>query len=317
MNWRDLRHRAEYLGVRLVGCIVGMFSVRQTIWCAEIFGWMMTRVLPRKLTRYHVAYDNLQAAFPDELSPAATDDLIRRMWIHLFRMLAEMFQFPRKMTRENIRDILVFHNRRQVVQALCTGRPVFMLGGHFGNWESTIAAFGLFDLPMGVVGRELDNPYLHQWIKRGRELTGHKLLLKQGGWDDMTTLLNAGGNLALLCDQDAGQRGVFVEFFGRPASTFKSIALMALEHKAILVMGYGVRLPDDFTNARWAQFEIGCEDIIDTAELQTDNEILEITQRYTSALERAVRRSPEQYFWVHRRWKTEPKRKASVQRDAA
>ncbi len=315
MTWKDLRHRLEYVAVRLAGCGMGLLSVRQTIWLAHIFAWLMTRALPRKLTRYQIAAENIQAAFPGEYSAAETKNLIYRMWVHLFRMIVEMLQFPRKMTRENMRDVLIFRNRKQVVQAMCSGRPVFLLGGHFGNWESTIAAFGLFDLPMGIVGRELDNPYLHAWIKQGRELTGHQLLLKQGGWDDMTTLLNAGGNLGLLCDQDAGKRGVFVDFFGRPASTFKSIALLALEHKAILVMGYGIRLPDDLQHARWAQFEIGCEEIIDVTEIQSNDEVREITQRYTAALERAVRLAPEQYFWVHRRWKTEPRANKSTQRE--
>ncbi|MCA8994293.1 MAG: lysophospholipid acyltransferase family protein [Planctomycetaceae bacterium] len=317
MNWKDLRHRLEFFGLKLVGCLMGMMSVRQTVWFADCFGWLMTRVLPKKLTRYHVAYDNIQTAFPGQYSPAETEQLICKMWVHLFRMIAEMFQFPRKLCRENMREVLRFRNRSQVVQALCTGRPVFMLGGHYGNWESTILAFGLFDLPMGVIGRELDNPYIHQWVKEGRERTGHKLMLKQGGWDDMTALLSAGGNMGLLCDQDAGKRGVFVDFFGRPASTFKSIALMAIEYNALIVMGYGIRLEDDPQDGRWARFEIGCEDIIDVNEIEADNVIHEITQRYTTALERAIRRAPEQYFWVHRRWKTEPKQRKKALQDAA
>jgi Kdo2-lipid IVA lauroyltransferase/acyltransferase len=121
----------------------------------------------------------------------------------------------------------------------------------------------------------------------------------------MLELVQAGGHLALLMDQDAGRRGVFVDFFGKPASTFKSIALMALEHKAILIVGYGVRLPDSPLETDWARFEIGCEEIIDTAAIVARDEVREITERFTKALERSIRRAPEQYFWVHRRWKTD------------
>ena len=120
----------------------------------------------------------------------------------------------------------------------------------------------------------------------------------------MLDLLKAGGSLALLCDQDAGVRGVFCDFFGRPASTFKSLALLALEHDALIVCGYGRRLPDDFSESRWTRFEIGCEDVIDPRELTSSDPVGEITRRYTAALEKSVRRAPEQYFWVHRRWKT-------------
>jgi KDO2-lipid IV(A) lauroyltransferase len=133
----------------------------------------------------------------------------------------------------------------------------------------------------------------------------------------MVKILNAGGNLGLMCDQDAGRRGVFVNFFGRPASTFKSIALMALEAKAIVITGYGRRLPDDFENARWVRFEIGCEDVIDTADLTSQDEVRELTERFTLALQRSIERSPEQYFWVHRRWKTPPKEKRTREASSA
>ena len=218
-------------------------------------------------------------------------------------------QLPRKMTLTNCREVIVFRNRQVVLQALCSGRPVFILGGHFGNWEVSTATFGLFGFPMGIVARKLDNPYLHKWFFESRQQTGHKLYLKRGGWAGMNQVLDAGGNLGFLCDQDAGKRGTFVRFFGQEASTFKSIALMAIEYKALLVVGYGIRLPDD-PEARWVRYEIGCEEVIDPLMFDYNREtVAEITQRFTSALERAIRRAPEQYFWIHRRWKT---RKADV-----
>lgn len=285
-------------------------SVRQTIRWAECLAWLMTSVLPRKMTRYHVAYENLEKSFGDEYSPAQIDETIRRMWVHLFRVVAEIIQFPRKVTLESCREVMVFRNRKAAVTAMNSGRPVFVLGGHFGNWEASMSSFGVFGFRFGVVARALDNPYLHRWFEEAREKTGHKLLLKSGGWDGMVDIMEAGGNLGLLCDQDAGPRGQFVEFFGRPASTHKSLALMAMEYNALIVVGYGLRLPDNLDEARWARFEIGCEEIIDPAEVladeSVDNEVEEITRRYSAALERAVRRAPEQYFWVHRRWKSVP-----------
>jgi KDO2-lipid IV(A) lauroyltransferase len=125
----------------------------------------------------------------------------------------------------------------------------------------------------------------------------------------MLQILEQGGSLGMLCDQDAGPRGLFVEFFGRRASTFKSIALLAIEHRALICVGYARRLPDDFENNFWVRYELGCEEIIDPLEIKGGDEIREITQRFTRALERAVRLSPEQYFWVHRRWKSVPGRR--------
>ncbi len=308
VSLRKLRHLAEYVAFRLVGCVLGILSVRQTITLAHFAAWLMMRVLPRKVSRYDIAFDNIRRAFPDR-SPADIDRTIQGMWVHFVRLVAETIQLPRKFTLTNCREVFVFRQRAKAVDAIVSGRPVFMLGGHYGNWEVSTAAFGLFGCPMGLIAREMDNPYLHDWFVRARQYTGHKLYLKRGSWDDMVKLLQAGGSLGLLGDQDAGKRGVFVDFFGRPASTFKSIALMAMEYKALLIVGYGIRLPDR-EGARWAQFEIGVEDVIDPLEIDSSDPVREITRRYTVALESAIRRAPEQYFWVHRRWKTAaPERK--------
>lgn len=310
----DLRHRAEYVAFRLFACVLTVLTVPQTARLAErIANILIARPL-RRAARYHVAAENLRASFGNELTDAQIEATIRGMWVHLVRMVVEIVQLPRKMTLTNCREVIVFRNRAPVLKALCSGRPVFILGGHFGNWEVSTSTFGMFGFPLGIVARRLDNPYLHRWFFEARQQTGHQLYDKRGGTKEMIELLEAGGNLGLLCDQDAGPRGLFVDFFGRPASTFKSIALMALQYRAILVVGYGIRLPDD-PEARWVRYEIGCEEVIDTLEFDHSREALkDITQRYSSALERAVRRAPEQYFWVHRRWKSRPGDTAKVRR---
>jgi len=307
MTGQDLRWRAEYYAFRLAAMVIDILNVRQTRCLAEGMAWVFVHVLPRKWTRHRVAFDNLKQAFGDRYSPAELDDIIQGMWAHLFRLVAEIVQFPRKVRLRNCREVITFRRRNLAVKALATGRPVFLLGGHFGNWEATNITFGVFGFLMGIVACKLDNPYLHRWFVDSREQTGHQLLLKHGGVDGMADILNDGGNIGLLCDQDAGRRGAFVNFFGRPASTYRSIALLAIEYDALLVVGYGIRLPDDFEKCRWAAFEIGCEEVIDPREITAKDEVQEITQRFTSALQRAIERHPEQYFWVHRRWKTDPK----------
>lgn len=317
MSLQTVRWQAEYVGFRVMTCLIGIMSVSQTVRLSEFLGWSFVHLLPHKFTRYQVAFENIRCALGDEYPPPEIELIIERMWVHLFRLVAEMIQFPRKLHRENFREVISFRNRSAAAAALNSGRPVFMLSGHFGNWEATTATFGMFGYPMGIVARKLDNPYLHKWFVQTREVTGHRLLLKKGSWDGISDVLNVGGNLGLLCDQDAGKRGVFVDFFGKPASTFRSIALMAIESKALIVMGYGARLPNDFENARWVQFQVGCETVIDTTRLESDDEVREVTEQFTQALEQVVRRHPEQYFWVHRRWKTLPREKKSRNAKAA
>jgi len=189
-----------------------------------------------------------------------------------------------------------------------------VLGGHFGNWEVGNFAFGAFGFPVNAVARDLDNPYLHEWFLKIRRKSGGKLISKRGGGGEMTEVLECRGLLGLLCDQDAGDKGLFVPFFGRNASTFKSIALLAMEYRALVIVGYSLRLPDDFHNAHWVRYEIGCEEIIDPDDADG---VDEITRRFTTALERAIRRAPEQYFWIHRRWKSKPRQRVKNSMAAA
>jgi KDO2-lipid IV(A) lauroyltransferase len=306
MTSRRVLDWIAYQVFRTVICLLQFLSVRQTRKAAAAAAWLLVDVLPRKWTRYDVARENIRRALDPEMDDERVRELVRGMWVHLIRLVVEIAQTPRKFSLTNCREFLVFRHRAQVVEALTTGRPVMILGGHFGNWEMSLGAFGLFGFPMGLIAREMDNPYLHEWFLRTREAFGHRLYLKKGNFEGITELLGAGGSLMLLGDQDAGSRGLFVDFFGTPASTYKSIALMALEYQAILVVGYGRRLDDDDHAGRWARYEIGLEDLIDVTKLTGKDPVREITERYTRGLERAIRRAPEQYFWVHRRWKTAP-----------
>lgn len=304
MNWLGLRQRLEYVAFRLLLCVWQILSPRGCTRLANQLAWVICYTLPRKLTRYHVARENLQQAFGAEKSDAEIDQIIFDMWVHLFRLLSEIAHLPRKLHLHNAFDVMQFRNKDLAVQALLSDRPVLLLSGHFGNWEMAISVFGQFGFPMGVVARELDNPYLQNWFARFRQQTGHCLIAKQSCFDRMLELLEHGGRFALLGDQDAGRGGVFVEFFGKPASTLKTIALLAQQYNALICVGCSRRLPERGTH--WERFELAVEDLIDPLEFTSDNPLLEITQRYTSALERAIRRAPEQYFWLHRRWKTAP-----------
>jgi len=302
-----LRHRLEFFVFQTFICIIDSLSPRTTAQLARGLAFVVHYGLPRKWTRYAVARDNLIRAFGEQYSEKQREQLVYDMWVHLFRTTAETVQSARKLHLHSYRQLVDFADFTRTNEAICSGRRVLMLGGHFGNWEIGTTLFGLWGFPMGVVAREMDNPYLHDWFRQQRENTGHRLLLKSGDFDEMTALLSKGGNLGLLCDQDAGPRGIFVDFFGSPASTFKSIALLALEYDALVMVGYSIRRPDRFDESTWSRFEVGCETVIDPRHVQSGDPVGEITRQFTSALERAIRRAPEQYFWVHRRWKSEPR----------
>jgi KDO2-lipid IV(A) lauroyltransferase len=160
---------------------------------------------------------------------------------------------------------------------------------------------GLLGFKVHAVARPLDNPYVDDFLRSFRERTGQKVLAKKGDFEEMESLLAHGGVLATLADQDAGQRGLFVDFFGRPASTHKAMALMALEYQVPIVVALARNTGGPM------RYEIISDDLILPEEYSgRPDAVRAITQRLTAALEQVVRSSPEQYFWLHRRWKHQP-----------
>jgi KDO2-lipid IV(A) lauroyltransferase len=246
--------------------------------------------------------ENLRLAFGDEYDEAGRDRIVRGVYQHFCRMLMEMLHIPRKLHPTTWRDRIELVGHAPVLDRLLRGGPLIMLTGHFGNWEMAGYLFGVFGFPPNSVARTLDNPHLDRFLRSFREKTGQKLIAKKGGYDDMLAVLRTGGVLSFLADQDAGERGMFVEFFGRPASTHKAIALLAIEHQAPVVVGYARRLGNGF------HYEVGCDAVIEPEEWTgTADDARLLTQRYTTALEAIIRRDPEQYLWLHRRWKHQPK----------
>ena len=306
---KKIQYLLEYLAFQLIISLLQIMSWRMTVRLSRWLACVVHHWLPQKWTRYQVVTENLERAFGEELNEEQRNLIIEAMWIHFFRMIGEMAQLPRKLHRSTNGEIISFRNRDETVQTFCSGRPVMMLSGHFGNWEIGTSAFGLFGFPMALIARDLDNPYLHRWFQQFRQSTGHHVLSKKGATIHLPDHLKRGGFLGLLGDQNAGRKGLFVDFFSTPASTFKSIALMSLQFQACITVSYARRLPDEPSHRgtqHWAHYELGTEEIIDPGEFTGRKAIREITQEYTSVLERIIRKNPEQYFWLHRRWKSQP-----------
>jgi KDO2-lipid IV(A) lauroyltransferase len=289
-----------YLAVRLVVSFAQMLTIEQSYALAGFLAWFIYRADARHVK---VGHENLEMAFGDRYTPAERDRIVREVYRHFCSMLMEILHAPRKLHLTTYRDHVELVGHVPVLDRLITGgRPMIFLTGHYGNWELAGYIFGLFGLPTVSVARTLDNPYLDRYLRSFRERTGQSLIPKSGGFDRIVEVLQSDRVLSFLADQDAGQRGLYVDFFGRPASTHKAIALLAIEHRAPVVVGVARRIGPGF------RYEIRCEDIIDPAELSgTADDVRLLTQRFTSALERLIRQDPTQYLWLHRRWKHQPK----------
>jgi len=298
---RPVLDLVAYLAVRVVVCLAQMMSVDQSYGMARVLASLLYRVDQR---HRRVGMENLRLAFDDRYTEAERDAIVRGVYRHFCMMLMEILHIPRKLHPTTWRERITLAGHEKVVDRLLDGGPVIMLTGHFGNWEMAGYLFGVFGFPPHSVARTLDNPHLDRFLRAFRERTGQKMIPKKGGYDEMLEVLRSGGVLSFLADQDAGDHGMFVDFFGRPASTHKAIALLAIEYQAPVVVGYARRIGPGF------RYEVGCTELIEPSEWTgTPDDARLLTQRYTSALEALIRRDPDQYLWLHRRWKHQPKPK--------
>jgi KDO2-lipid IV(A) lauroyltransferase len=287
-----------YLAVRVAVCVLQMLTPRAAYRLADGLAWLAYR-----LDRRHrlVADDNLAHAFPGRHDGRQRDELVRAVYRHFCTLLVDVVHAPRKLHPVTWRRYLDLAGGRAVVEALLAGRPVMLVTGHFGNWEMGGFLLGLLGFRTYAIARTLDNPHLDRFLRSFREHTGQGILSKDGDFGRIQAVLAANGVLGTLADQDAGPRGLFVDFFGRPASTHKAVALLSLEYNVpLLVIG----VPRVGSPMRYT---VQAEDLIRPEEYAgRPDAVKAITQRYTAALERLVRRAPEQYFWLHRRWKHQP-----------
>ena len=247
------------------------------------------------------ALANLRASFPDWPEArvrAAAKASIRNMAC----MGLELFLTPRRIRPDTWRRYVRLTGMAEVIRMLVERKtPLVLVTGHFGNWELAGYFSSVIGLPTHTVARRIDNPYLNDFIFGLRERAGQTMIYKAGAGEAVQRALDRNEAVSIVCDQDAGAKGIFVDFFGRPASTFKSIGLMAMQFNAPVAVVCCRRLDRRF------HFEVFCRRIIHPGEWSGEDDPLRwITREYTRALEEVVRDAPEQYFWVHRRWKSRP-----------
>ena len=288
------RQLATYLVVRVFICIVQTLPMET---CQRLAGLLATLCCDIVGIRRRVVEDNLRHAMP-RLSIEQRRELARRMWRHLFLLVAEVAHAPRKIHETNWRQFVRLDRSDMLVRALLDDRPLLLVSGHFGNFELAGFILGILGFPTYTVARTLDNPYLDAFVNRFRGATGQHIVPKNGGYEQILSVLRQGGTMSFLADQYAGSKGCWVNFFGRPASAHKAIALFALDNNAPLVVGYARRLDKPL------QYELSVQDMADPQCLPADQRgIHELTQRYTAGLEAIISRHPDQYWWLHDRWK--------------
>ncbi len=294
-----LRFVVEFLALRLWMLVIGCFPIRANLVTARILGRVWWLLMKRHRQR---ALENLRPAFP-ERSERELREIARRSFEHFAQLyLVELVMMPRLVDHWSWARYVELGNLGPALRQLLTERGVIMVTPHFGNYELTGYTIARLGLPLIAVMRPLDNPLINEHLVTSRSAGGVTLLYKKGASANAGRILDSGGALCFIADQDAGRKGVFAEFFNRQASWYKSIGLLAIQHDAPIVVGAAHRSRSGF------HYRIEVESIIQPAHWQAEPDRLQwITDRFAAALEALIRRHPEQYLWMHRRWKTRPK----------
>jgi KDO2-lipid IV(A) lauroyltransferase len=296
-----------YFAVRTIICIVQASRMETCAWWSNLLAGVAYDVIR---LRRDVVDENLRHAFPD-CTMSRRNQIARQMWRHLFLMVCEVAHAPRKIHETTWRDYITLNGAREMVAMLLSRRPKVLVSGHFGNFEMGGFIAGLWGVRTHAIARPLDNRFLHEFVTRFRGSTGQYLLPKEGSAAKIQAVLESGGVLALLADQHAGPKGCWVQFFGRPASCHKALALFSLTTKAPMLVCYARR------GGAPLQFDVGLAEIFDPA--GDDDHLLGVpplSQWYSEVLEREIRKSPEQYWWVHRRWRKPPAERRKKKRVA-
>ncbi|MCX7834727.1 MAG: lysophospholipid acyltransferase family protein [bacterium] len=290
---RLLRQKVEYLIIRILEWLLRIVPLS----FARLIGSGLGSTLNVFRIRKQVMLENLRNAYP-ELSEREIEKIANGVYRSFGMTFAEFARLP-LFTKENLDQYVTFHHWEVMEQAIAEGKGVVAIAGHLGNWEWMGAATALRGAPMAYIVTTQNNPYIEKRMDELRESCGVEIIKRKDAAKGVLRALRNGKVVAILIDQDAHQEGVFVPFFNRLASAPKGAMVFALRTGSPVIYAEGVR--------KGNHFSITFERIsLDGLPTELDDAIKEGMERCTKRLEESIRLYPEQWLWLHRRWKTKP-----------
>ena len=293
-------------------------SFREYVEFAVVWVWVHgLRILPRRLARWagcvlgglafrglgrlrRVGLQNLELAFPEK-TEAEREGILRSEYRNLGYLLAEFCQMP-KYTSEGASRFIRYEGLDNYLRARDRGKGVLVLTGHLGAWELSSFYHSLMGMPMGMVIRRLDNALVDRFVNRVRCMHGNRVIHKDDFARGLLASMRAGETVGILMDTNmTPPQGVFVPFFGVPACSASGMARIALKTGAAVVPGF--LLWEESEKKYVLRFGEELE-VVDTGDPEAD--AVTNTARFTAVIEEYIRRYPDQWLWMHRRWKTRP-----------
>jgi len=292
-----VKEQIEYLLARALLETFGTMPRRTASHAAAGVAWLGFHLARRQRA---AGLRNLQMAFPD-LTDEQRMEILRGSFRNLGRLLVEFSHFP-ELNEANISQLVMQDGLENYQEALRRGRGVIFMTAHFGSWELSSFAHSLFGYPMKFVVRPIDNSNVDALITHYRTLGGNVPIQRRSAGRDILKALRENEAVGILFDQNTtSDEGIFVDFFGIPAATTPAIATFALRTGAAVLPGFLIW--EEQVGKHRLRFDPPVK-LIETGNLEHD--VAENTKLFNGILEGYVRKYPDQWLWIHRRWKTRP-----------
>jgi KDO2-lipid IV(A) lauroyltransferase len=287
-----IRHRLEYLAVQAVQLAVQLMPRLCQMWAGA---WLGALFYGMDRRRRKIAVANVRAAFPGR-TDSACRAIVRASFVNVGRHVLEVLRFD-TMSVEQMMDLVEFEGADRVDQAMAAGRGVMFYSGHFGVWELMVMVHASRFEPILMVVRPLNNPLLEAMVERVRTRVGTRVIPRQGAIRGLLRELLDHRSVGMMIDQHMHDRSaVTVEFFNRPAATTSSIAALALRTGVPVIPIFALPLAS-------GRYRMIYETPIEAPDPESPDAVQLMTQRCTNVLEAYVRRYPELWLWMHRRWR--------------
>jgi KDO2-lipid IV(A) lauroyltransferase len=299
----NFQNKSELLAVRSLFGAIGALPLETSMRFGKSFGRFLGSRFP-KLQK--TARRNLDIAFP-EMSAQEKDKIVLGTFESIGRHLGFVSHF-RKFKLEDVRNVVEVVGKEHFDRAHETGRGVLFFTGHFGSWEVFNLLPPAFGFGMNILVRRIDNPLLEKYVDAFRTKFGSVTLDKTRSARQMFRVLENGELLGILADLNVQEKeGVFVDFFGVPASTTVSIAKLALKTNAVVLPAFAVW---EETKQKYVVYLESPVEYV-SGDISNEN-VRELTQKITNVVEKYVRLYPEQWLWIHKRWNTRPSGEPSI-----
>jgi KDO2-lipid IV(A) lauroyltransferase len=287
-----------YLFVRVSVGVVSSLPQRWVLAAARAGAWIAWRLDARHRA---IGRENLDRAFGDTLTADEKDGIILGCYRNMTQSAVEIIHMRQFVRQGRETEFLEIEGEAHVRQALEASGAAIIVSGHMGNWELQPIGARLAGAPVHSIVKPRRNPRLEAYIVRVRESLGQRIILKSGAFGKAMSFLREGKSIGVLIDQNQRKAGIFVDFFGRKASTTHGPALLARRSGVSIVPSCIQRLPG--TNRHRQVFG---EPILSDHKTDASKDVRRMTQEYTTWFEEQIRETPELWLWVHRRWRTRP-----------